>query len=82
MKNNIICFKELQAETMFAFKRQDTHYKSKLSSLMLPLNFDKATEQTNERVFSTAIFESLVITVCTLWQVYYIKRILDNRRIV
>ena len=41
-----------------------------------------ATQANHSKVFYVAILESLAILVVTVWQVYYIKRLLDNRRII
>jgi len=60
--------REIQTETRFAYKRQGTHYKT--------------TQANHNKVFYVAIFESLAILTVTIWQVYYIKRLLDNRRII
>jgi len=60
--------REIQTETRFAYKRQGTHYKT--------------TQANHNKVFYMAIFESLAILTVTIWQVYYIKRLLDNRRII
>jgi len=60
--------RDIQTETRFAYKRQGTHYKT--------------TEANHNKVFYVAVFESLAILAVTVWQVYYIKRLLDNRRII
>jgi len=60
--------REVQTETRFAYKRQETHYRT--------------TQANHNKVFYVAIIESFAILVVTIWQVYYIKRLLDNRRII
>jgi len=60
--------REIQAETRFAYKRQETHYRT--------------TKQNHSKVFYIAIIECLAILITTAMQVYYIKRLLDNRRII
>jgi len=60
--------REIQTETRFAYKRQGTHYKT--------------TESNHNKVFYMSLFESLTLLTVTVWQVYYIKRLLDNRRII
>jgi len=60
--------REIQAETRFAYKRQETHYRT--------------TKSNHNKVFYIAIVECLAILGTTAWQVFYIKRLLDNRRII
>jgi hypothetical protein len=60
--------REIQAETRFAYKRQETHYRT--------------TKTNHSKVFYIALIECLAILGTTAWQVYYIKRLLDNRRII
>ena len=40
------------------------------------------TRKMHDRVFLLSMSETIAILACTLWQIYYIKKILDNRRIV
>ena len=55
-------------ETKFSEKRLDSYL--------------EYTRKMHNRVFLLSMSETIAILACTLWQIYYIKKILDNRRIV
>eukprot|EP01017_Pseudomicrothorax_dubius_P038836 TRINITY_DN587_c0_g2_i1.p1 TRINITY_DN587_c0_g2~~TRINITY_DN587_c0_g2_i1.p1 ORF type:complete len:291 (+),score=100.22 TRINITY_DN587_c0_g2_i1:177-1049(+) len=59
---------DIHVETKFSYKRAETH----LATI----------KGTHARVFLFTILESLGIIVTSLWQIYYIKKLLDNKRII
>ena len=58
---------EFQVDHQFAQLRQETHYKTVASA--------------NKNVFWFSIVESIGVIGVTAWQIYYIKKLLDNRRV-
>ena len=60
--------KDFQVDHQFAQLRQETHYKTVASA--------------SANVLWFSIFESIGIVGVTAWQIYYIKKLLDNRRVL
>ena len=60
--------KDFQVDNQFAQLRQETHYKTVSSA--------------NRNVFWFSLLESIGVIGVTAWQIYYIKRLLDNRRVL
>lgn len=60
--------KDFQVDNHFAQLRQETHYKTVASA--------------NKNVFLFSLAESLGVVAVTAWQIYYIKKLLDNRRVL
>lgn len=65
--------KDFQLDFQFAQLRQESHYKSNLQS---------AVASANMNVFWLSLLECVGVIGVTSWQVYYIKKLLDNRRMV
>lgn len=59
--------KDFQVDNQFAQLRQETHFKTVASA--------------NRNVFWFSLVESLGVVAVTAWQIYYIKKLLDNRRV-
>ena len=59
--------KDFQVDNQFAQLRQETHFKTVSSA--------------NRNVFWFSLVESLGVIAVTAWQIYYIKKLLDNRRV-
>ena len=68
VENNLLAIqksiKDFQVDNQFAQLRQETHYKTVASA--------------NKNVFWFSIVESFGVVAVTAWQVYYIKKLLDN----
>ena len=60
--------KDFQVDNQFAQLRQETHYKTVASA--------------NTNVFWFSLLESVGVIGVTAWQIYYIKKLLDNRRVL
>ncbi|CAG9316169.1 unnamed protein product [Blepharisma stoltei] len=60
--------KDFQVDNQFAQLRQESHYRTMADS--------------NRNVFIFSILESLGVIAVSAWQAYYIKKLLDNRRIL
>lgn len=60
--------KDFQVDSQFASLRQETHYKTVAGA--------------NKNVFWFSLLESLGVILVTVWQIYYIKKLLDNRRVL
>lgn len=60
--------KDFQVDNQFAQLRQETHYKTVASA--------------NRNVFWFSLLESIGVIAVTAWQIYYIKKLLDNRRVL
>jgi p24 family protein beta-1 len=69
--------KDLIVETKFSFQRQETHYKSEFF-----INDWVAVEKLHFKLFLFTMLESVGVLAATFWQIYYIKRLLDDRRLV
>ena len=59
---------DVKQETQFSAKRE--------------MSFFQKLEQTNVKLMIMSAFETIAIIGGTIWQTWYIKKILDNRRIV
>ena len=59
--------KDFQVDNQFAQLRQEAHFKTVASA--------------NRNVFWFSLVESLGVVGVTAWQIYYIKKLLDNRRV-
>jgi hypothetical protein len=72
VENNLIDIqkniKDFQVDNQFAQLRQETHFKTVASA--------------NTNVFWFSLIESLGVIAVTAWQIYYIKKLLDNRRVL
>eukprot|EP01016_Furgasonia_blochmanni_P004334 TRINITY_DN11680_c0_g2_i22.p2 TRINITY_DN11680_c0_g2~~TRINITY_DN11680_c0_g2_i22.p2 ORF type:complete len:185 (+),score=54.63 TRINITY_DN11680_c0_g2_i22:80-556(+) len=60
--------KDIHVETKFSSMRQETHFKTVKSA--------------HNKLYVLTLFEFVGIIGTTVWQIYYIKRLLDNRRII
>ena len=60
--------KDFQVDNQFSQLRQETHYKTVASA--------------NRNVFWFSLVESLGVIAVTAWQIFYIKKLLDNRRVL
>ena len=60
--------KDFQVDNQFAQLRQETHFQTVASA--------------NNNVFWFALVESLGVLAVTAWQIYYIKKLLDNRKVM
>ncbi len=60
--------KDFQMDQQFAQLRQESHYKT--------------VEGANRNVFWFSLLECVGVVGVTCWQVYYVKRILDHRRMI
>lgn len=60
--------KDFQVDSQFAQLRQETHYSTVAGA--------------NKNVFWFSLLESLGVILVTVWQIYYIKKLLDNRRVL
>lgn len=60
--------KDFQMEQQFAQLRQESHYKT--------------VENANRNLFWFSLLECLGVIGVTTWQVYYIKKIMDHRRMI
>lgn len=60
--------KDFQMDQQFAQLRQESHYKT--------------VESANRNVFWFSLLECVGVVGVTCWQVYYVKRILDHRRMI
>jgi hypothetical protein len=60
--------KDFQVDNQFAQLRQETHFQTVSSA--------------NRNVFWLSLAESLGVLAVTAWQIYYIKKLLDNRRVL
>ena len=60
--------KDFQMEQQFAQLRQESHYKT--------------VQNANRNLFWFSILECLGIIAVSTWQVYYIKKIMDHRRMI
>ncbi|OMJ93356.1 hypothetical protein SteCoe_3711 [Stentor coeruleus] len=60
--------KDFQVDNQFAQLRQETHFKTVASA--------------NTNVFWFSLIESVGVIAVTAWQIYYIKKLLDNRRVL
>ncbi|CAG9330832.1 unnamed protein product [Blepharisma stoltei] len=60
--------KDFQVDNQFAQLRQESHYRTVADS--------------NRNVFIFSSLESLGVIAVSAWQAYYIKRLLDNRRVL
>jgi p24 family protein beta-1 len=60
--------KDFQVDNQFAQLRQETHFKTVASA--------------NKNVFWFSMVESFGVIAVTAWQVFYIKKLLDNRRVL
>ena len=60
--------KDFQMDQQFAQLRQESHYKTVASA--------------NRNVFWFSLLECMGVAAVTCWQVYYVKRILDHRRMI
>lgn len=60
--------KDFQMDQQFAQLRQESHYKT--------------VESANRNVFWFSLLECMGIAAVTGWQVFYVKRILDHRRMI
>ena len=65
--------KDFQLDLQFAQLRQETHFKS---------NFYSAISSANRDLLWLSLLECAGIIGVTMWQVFYIKKLLDNRRMV
>lgn len=72
VENNLLgiqkSIKDFQVDNQFAQLRQETHFKTVASA--------------NVNVFWFSLIESLGVIAVTAWQIYYIKKLLDNRRVL
>ena len=59
--------KDFQVDSQFTQLRQESHFKTVASA--------------NRNVFWFSLIESVGIVLVTAWQIYYIKNLLDNRRV-
>ena len=59
--------KDFQVDSQFTQLRQESHYKTVASA--------------NKNVFWFSLIESIGIVLVTAWQIYYIKNLLENRRV-
>lgn len=59
--------RDFQVDSQFTNLRQESHYKTVAGA--------------NRNVFWFSLIESIGIILVTAWQVYYIKNLLDNRRV-
>ncbi|CAD8158545.1 unnamed protein product [Paramecium octaurelia] len=59
---------DIMFETKFSQQRRESGYES--------------MQTTHQRLFYFTILETLVIIAVSVWQVYYIKSIIDNRRLI
>jgi p24 family protein beta-1 len=60
--------KDFQLDSQFAQLRQETHYNTVAGA--------------NKNVFWFSLLESMGVVAVTAWQIYYIKKLLDNRRVI
>ncbi|CAK77274.1 unnamed protein product (macronuclear) [Paramecium tetraurelia] len=59
---------DIMFETKFSQQRRESGYES--------------MQSTHSRLFYFSIFETIIIILVSVWQVYYIKSIIDNRRLI
>ena len=60
--------KDFQLDNQFAQLRQESHFKTVAAA--------------NRNVFWFSLLESIGVIGVTAWQIYYIKKLLDNRRVL
>mmetsp|Transcript_47284 Transcript_47284/g.54477 ORF Transcript_47284/g.54477 Transcript_47284/m.54477 type:complete len:258 (+) Transcript_47284:39-812(+) len=60
--------KDARIESQFSYIREETHAKS--------------VHKTNSYILWFSVFETLAIVGFTGWQIYYIQKLLDNRRVI
>lgn len=60
--------KDFQLDQKFAQLRQDAHMKT--------------VSDANTSLFWLSLLECVGVVAVSLWQVYYIKKLLDNRRVI
>ena len=59
--------RDFQVDSQFAQLKQESHYQTVASA--------------NQNVFWFSLIESIGIVLVTAWQIYYIKNLLENRRV-
>lgn len=60
--------KDFQVDNQFAQLRQESHYRT--------------VADANRNIFIFSILESIGVMAVSAWQAYYIKKLLDNRRVL
>jgi len=68
-----LAVKDFQTDQEFAQIRQDSHFKSTAYL---------AVANANKNLFWFSLMECISIVGVSSWQVYSIKRLLDNRRVI
>jgi len=59
----------------------DVYYETKFSQLRQESGFNRL-KTTHDRLLWFSLGETVLITAVTFWQVYYLKKVLDNRRLI
>ena len=72
---------EVISDTKFSSYRQDRHLKGRIFPYLFS-DTSLALSSTTKKLLLMSIIETAAIIGAVLWQIFYVKRLLDNRRII